>query len=378
MPSRILVVDDEADTRWLLRSFLESEGYEILEATNGEEALDRLATHAPDLILLDISMPLIDGYETCQRIRELGIRTPVIMLTGKTQVEHRVKGLDCGADDYLGKPFSLSEISARVRAHLRKVEEVRVHAEEILRGRWEEINEGLSLIERIQQPHSLPGIPGADFAIRYHPRGRIGGDFYQIIELPFDQVAFIIGDAVGSGLAASFLMASTFTILNRLLLRGLSPREVFTRTNEDLRQVPREPNTFVSVFCGIWNRKSNLFTYSNAGHYAPVLVRSKTLRHVALYGTGFLLGAFDDGKYTEKSMPLERGDRLFFYTDGFVDLINPGGKPPSLFRLYRSVLRNFHLPVRVLMERLMKEFHESLDRDAVPRDDLTFFILEIK
>ena len=118
---RALVVDDERAVRQAVRRGLEIDGWEVTEADDGASALDELGRVKVDAIVLDIAMPHMDGLEFCRLIRSEGDRTPVLMLTARTQVEDRVEGLDAGADDYLVKPFSLEELKARMRALLRRV-----------------------------------------------------------------------------------------------------------------------------------------------------------------------------------------------------------------------------------------------------------------
>ena len=130
--SKILIVDDAIDTVELLRKRFRSEGYDTAEAYNGEEGLMKVTEYNPDLIILDVMMPKIDGYEVCQRLKadENTKFIPILMLTAKGEVEHKVKGLNIGADDYLAKPFDYKELSARIRSllsikatHEKKVEE---------------------------------------------------------------------------------------------------------------------------------------------------------------------------------------------------------------------------------------------------------------
>jgi signal transduction histidine kinase len=130
--SKILIVDDAMDTVELLKKRFRAEGYDTSEAYNGEEALNKVPEYDPDLIVLDVMMPKIDGYEVCQRLKsdENTKYIPVLMLTAKGKVDHKVKGLDIGADDYMSKPFDYKELSARVRSllsikatHEKKVEE---------------------------------------------------------------------------------------------------------------------------------------------------------------------------------------------------------------------------------------------------------------
>jgi DNA-binding response OmpR family regulator len=117
---RVLIIEDELPMRTALADLLAAEGYRVLTASDGEAGLKRALAEKPDLVLLDIMMPKLDGLTLCAELRRLAISTPVLMLTAKGQVENRVDGLDAGADDYLVKPFSSEELLARVRALLRR------------------------------------------------------------------------------------------------------------------------------------------------------------------------------------------------------------------------------------------------------------------
>lgn len=117
---RILIVDDEPEMVRGLADNLRFEGYQAVTATNGEEGLALALREAPDLILLDIMMPRLSGWDVCRELRHRGIDVPIIMLTARGQEADRVQGLELGADDYLSKPFSLRELLARVRAVLRR------------------------------------------------------------------------------------------------------------------------------------------------------------------------------------------------------------------------------------------------------------------
>ena len=118
----LLVVDDDRTLREAVEVYLSSSGYEVITASDGLEGLQKMYTHHPALILLDIMMPKLDGLQTCRRIREVS-KVPIIMLTAKGQESDKVRGLENGADDYVVKPFSLRELGARVQAVLRRSED---------------------------------------------------------------------------------------------------------------------------------------------------------------------------------------------------------------------------------------------------------------
>jgi two-component system response regulator MprA len=117
---KIVVIDDDAKITSMLKRSLAFEGYAVSTASNGQEGLRMLLQEDPNLVVLDVMMPQIDGWEVCRRIREGGSEVPILMLTAKDEVSDRVKGLDLGADDYLVKPFALEELLARVRSLLRR------------------------------------------------------------------------------------------------------------------------------------------------------------------------------------------------------------------------------------------------------------------
>lgn len=120
MTTKILVVDDEPRYVRLMEANLVAEGFEVIQATDGQEAVDMVVSQNPDLVLLDIMMPNLDGFAACERIREFSM-VPIIMVTARSEEKARVRGLDLGADDYIVKPFSATELIARVRAVLRRV-----------------------------------------------------------------------------------------------------------------------------------------------------------------------------------------------------------------------------------------------------------------
>src|SRR5919206_630764 len=118
--ARVLVIDDDADIRGLLRELLERASYEVVEAANGREGLRSLYGSSPDLVLLDVSMPELDGWQTLERIRDMS-DVPVVMLTARAAELEKVRGLKAGADDYVTKPFGRQELLARVETLLRRV-----------------------------------------------------------------------------------------------------------------------------------------------------------------------------------------------------------------------------------------------------------------
>lgn len=118
---RILIAEDDATSLHLLRKFLEAKGHFVIAAMNGQEALDKFSKEKPELVLLDVMMPKLDGWAVLQKLRESGTKTPVIMVTAKDSTDDKVRGFSTGADDYITKPFDLREVEARIEAVMRRV-----------------------------------------------------------------------------------------------------------------------------------------------------------------------------------------------------------------------------------------------------------------
>jgi two-component system, OmpR family, alkaline phosphatase synthesis response regulator PhoP len=133
MNEKILIVDDQKKMVKMLKTCLEKEGYSTVEAYDGEEALEQFRLEQPDLVLLDVMMPRLDGLEFCRRVREKA-KTPIIIISAKSEETDKLVGLDLGADDYITKPFSLREMVARVRSLLRRVQNGAAGADRVVEG----------------------------------------------------------------------------------------------------------------------------------------------------------------------------------------------------------------------------------------------------
>src|SRR5437763_3724046 len=129
----IVAADDDPQLLRLVTRNLQFEGYEVIPASNGQQALEQIEEHVPDLVLLDVMMPKMDGFTVCQRVREFS-SVPIIIVTARGQDQDKVRGLDLGADDYLTKPFSVEELLARVRAVLRRTEFTAKENAQVLRA----------------------------------------------------------------------------------------------------------------------------------------------------------------------------------------------------------------------------------------------------
>ena len=336
---RILIADDEKMICELLTEALQPLGHEVFSASNGLEALRMFEQISPGIVILDITMPGLDGYGVLSQIRRIGAapRVFVLMLTGRSQLEELERSLQSGADDYLPKPFHLRELVARVQAAVRMrtlQEELQLRNQQLA-----EANEALAITlakeERLNRKMALEMEVAARlqkgilsparldlgrvraFAC-YQPSLQIGGDFYDLRALGSGNVSIFLADAVGHGVSAAILAAMLKIAFEDSLASHCLPSEILAALNRSF-QFCSEHGKYLTAFCGMLDCETGHMIYSLAGHVPPLAYRHASHSVEKLHPSGFCLGIFEEGLYKDNAIDLAPGDRLFAYTDGISD-----------------------------------------------------------
>ena len=343
MAQTILAVDDDVDILDVLEMSLESDGFSVITASDGLAALEKAKSDLPDLILLDLMMPKMDGFEVIDNLRA-DSRTraiPVIMLTARTQINEKLQGLDAGADDYITKPFDLKELTARIRAVLGRTQPTKYINPLIgAMGDWfsetgvEQLATHLKTAATIQQrllPQTPPNLPGFDINGILRSSTSVSGDFYDFIPLDDGRLGIVIADVRGKGIPAALLMVMIRTALRLVCRQESSPAAVIKSIN-DLLVIDTEPDLFATMVYGILDPEALKFTYSNAGHCYPLHWKSTDVhakRVSAIQGAkltinqlhtgGIVAGSFDFAEFENETVQLESGDTILFYTDGITE-----------------------------------------------------------
>jgi len=346
--ARLLVVDDNEDNRYTLIMRLQLEGYEnITAADDGENALELLRTQDFDLVLLDVMMPKVDGYEVLQRLKAAGQlhNIPVIMISALNEVDSVVRCIELGAVDYLAKPFDPVLLKARVGASLEKKrlrDEVAAHL-----ARMESDLESARELQLSMLPTDFEKLTSAQrleiFAMM-EPAHEVGGDLYDFFKLDDGTLCFFIGDVSGKGAAAALFMARTKNVIRLIarLLRGANgsvptPAEIVAAVNHELCQ----DNTgmmFVTLFFGILDPATGEIGFVNAGHNPPYHLAGNKV--VSITGcSGRALGVRSNSAYETGNLTLAAGDAIFLYTDGVTEAFNNNDQMFSEERL-EAVLRD--------------------------------------
>jgi phosphoserine phosphatase RsbU/P len=308
---------------------LKERGYRVRPVPGGKLALLAARREPPDLILLDINMPEMNGYDVCEHLKadDLLKGIPVIFISALNDQLDKVRAFAVGGVDYITKPFQMEELHARVETHL-KLRRLQIELEESntrLAKANTRMSRDLKAAARIQEtflPRGVPRVPGADFAWAYRPCDELAGDGLNVIPIGEGRVALYILDVSGHGVASALLSVT----LSRLLSPPSEPSSILTRDGgvrgrlditppadvaaELNRLFPFDTATeqFATMVYGILDVPTGEFRYVSAGHPGPVHLPSGA-DPVILESSGSPIGLADDA-YEERSVRLGAGDRL--------------------------------------------------------------------
>lgn len=374
---KILVVDDVPRNVRLLELNLRAEGYQFVAAYNGQEALEKVKTEEPDLILLDIMMPVMDGYEVCRRLREnKSTRAlPVVMITAQKGVENKVKALDAGADDFISKPFDRYEVMARVRSLLR----VKSLHDELFIAK-QRLEDELIMAREVQQaflPQEYPDIPGLEFSHKYIPTFAVGGDFFDVQELSPGVAEIFVSDVMGHGPQAAMITGVIKTLLVQLSSRLAGPGYLLSQINERFHNLMVSGGLpmFVTAFCTVIDTVNDKYIYSNAGHPTPFLIHNDLCQMEKLVNNpGPALGMIPNTFYENHERVLKSGDMLFLFTDGLEELPNRDNMQFGAEELQRAILNNTHLPPHTFVEAIIYAADAFCNGFSSP-DDITLLAI---
>ena len=318
---RILLVDDAKANLDILVEGLKAD-HKLSLALNGETALQLAARTPPDLVLLDIVMPGLDGYEVCRRLRQMPetAEVPIMFLSSLEEVQNKTRGFEVGGNDYLTKPFEMLEVKARVRSLLK----AKAYSDAVK----EQIASELRVAREIQMgmlPHDFAPLEqayGVELSAVLEPAREVGGDLYGVCAAGPERLVVFLGDVSGKGIPASMFMVRAIS-LARLLSREIAePERILARLNDELA-ADNPSGMFVTFLCAVFEPASGRLTLANAGHCRPVLLRAGAPPAWAVKNLGTALG-FEPGLEFERTeMKLRSGDILVFYTDGVSEAFNP-------------------------------------------------------
>jgi sigma-B regulation protein RsbU (phosphoserine phosphatase) len=385
--SKLLVVDDNEMNRDMLSRRLSRRKHTVVTAENGQQALDLIEKESFDVVLLDIMMPGISGIEVLKILRESYSPNdlPIIMATAKSENEDIVEALKLGANDYVTKPLNFPVVLARVSTQLSLKK-----SQDALKSAHDRMKSDLDAAAQIQQtllPYNLPEIDSLAIAWKFYPCDELAGDFLNIFQLSENEIGIYIVDVMGHGVPAALLSFSVSRDLSPLagpdsivLNSGdtpgaVSPVEVLTKLNT-LYPFETNKDRFFTMLYGVLDIRDNQFRYGSAGHPGPLIISSdQSVQEIS--GEGFPIGIVEKPDYNENTITLNQGDRMYLYSDGFIEERNKDGDRFDINQFQESIKSNYSLTLDKSIENTVTAIMSWHGSEHFS-DDLSIIGIEIQ
>lgn len=319
----ILLVDDNITSLKQAAALLR-DAYKVSMVKSGQQALEFLEKITPHLILLDIEMPDMDGFETIQRIKldKRFRKIPVIFLTGNHDTATETKGFECGAADFITKPYSQEVMLHRINLQIQLFDyQKRLETEK------QRMTAELDVATKIQasmlpQHFDLFEKKGIfKVCANMQPAREVGGDFYDCFQVDEDHMALVIADVSGKGVPAAMFMVVAKTLIKTKTKGILSPGRVLEEVNNEIYDT-NEEDMFVTLFLGILELSTGKFVCANAGHNPPIHLHQDGRAEYFSVNQNFILGVMPQIAFAENEIQLEEKDKILLYTDGITEAVD--------------------------------------------------------
>ncbi|MDP8245656.1 MAG: SpoIIE family protein phosphatase [Candidatus Hinthialibacter antarcticus] len=370
----LLIVDDEEEIRENLRDFADFKGFDVLEAANGRQALERLRDNTPDLIISDLMMPEMGGIEFLQHLSKEGNEIPVVIMTAFGTMESAIEAMKTGASDFISKPIDLP--------YMMKVVERVLHISEIeqrVKEQQRQLDEDLHHAGRIQRC-LLPApieMPRLKLDYRFEPLIAIGGDYLTVHQFNDDALTASLYDVSGHGVSAALTANLVYAQLLQRIAENHPPFETVSLLNRFIHDQIQETSMFITLALVHIDLNKNELTCTNAGHPEIYIWRANTqsLESISSHLPPVGVAPTFLGDDTHTTVNIAPGDRIFLYTDGFIEARNQAGKMLGKIGLQNMITQFSALPSSEFLDNIydeVKTYHHG-DID----DDLTFLIIDI-
>jgi len=343
---------------------------QLRTAAHGEEAIERYLSFQPDVLILDLNLPSMQGTDVIKYIRNQANDSEVyiLSLTSEDDVDKRTQALNVGANDFLLKPFATEEIKARINVAKRQI---RLNKQ--LRSAYQRISSEIDTVASLQEkllPRESVSVPGLNVQAVYHPSGRASGDYYDFFPIDDHVLRAVIADVSGHGARAAFLMAIVRALIRTTDSYYLSLADAMDLVNQQLCEIIGNERDFVTLFAADVDIENKVLSYINAGQSPGVLTDSGSSYDI-LEPTNTVLGFFDLD-FSAREIDISDKSGLFLFTDGYYEweiIPNEQYGLESFLELISDLLKRGDFNIEELEQELMrdKEFKPSFrdDRSAV-------------
>ncbi len=347
---RILIADDQPDLLDALRLLLKGQGIEIDAVTSPDAAIAALQRRPFDLVLMDLNYTGDttsgrEGIDLLARVQAFDRLMPVIVMTGWGSVDLAVEAMRRGVRDFVQKPWDNAHLITTLK---NEIDEGRARRRREA-AEQREITEALKIQRRLL-PQQVPQIDGWELAVSWQPAAGVGGDCFDTIRFGDARLAISIADVVGKGIPAALLMSNLQAAVRAFASEVVEPRELCHQVNRILCGNIAE-GRFISFFYAVLDATTGTLTYSNAGHYLPMLIRADGVPERLDVG-GPVLGVINEAEYEQGRVTLSPGDRLVLFTDGLTEARNPEDEEFGEQRLLDAAISHRACSAPALQARL--------------------------
>jgi sigma-B regulation protein RsbU (phosphoserine phosphatase) len=372
-PATILIVDDSPTNLQVLMRTLQVSGHRILAAKDGPTALEIAKKTRPDLILLDVMMPGMDGFEVLRLLQAQPETkdTLVIFLSARGEVSDKVSGLELGAIDYITKPIQGEEVLARVGVHLS-----RQHLERELRQSRDKLDKELVGAARMQRellPRTMPPHPAVKFGTYYQTSKHAGGDYYDVLQLSGNRLGIFVADVSGHGAPSAIVMAMIRAVIHTYPGMPDDPPSVLRYINRHFEYLWDSPMYATAIYA-VLDLSKHTIRISSAGHPPPLFSRPGGEVKASDVDTSMCLLWTEMKTVPCAEFPLNPGDRWAFFTDGVTDRQAPDGTMFDLERLVDAFARHGSEKPQEIVTAIVAEL-DAFSCGVEPEDDQTLLVV---
>jgi sigma-B regulation protein RsbU (phosphoserine phosphatase) len=370
---RVLIVDDAKANVDILIEGLKRH-YKLSVALNGEMALKAAAQQPPDLVLLDVLMPGMGGFDVCRRLRSNPetADVPIMFLSSLEEIEDKAKGFEAGANDYVTKPFEMLEVKARVHSLIK--------AKAYSDAAKEQIASELRVARDIQRgilPANFEKFErdyGVDIEAVLEPAREVGGDLYGVCAAGPERLVLFLGDVSGKGIAASLFMVRAVSLARLLAQEVPEPECILERLNNELA-ADNPSGMFVTFVCAVYTPSTGKLSLANAGQCRPLLLRAADPPTWIFEKLGTALGLESGLRFERTEINMRTGDALIFYSDGVSEAFNTKQQCYGNDHLLFDITKSQSQPASIIANQVLEKVR-GFAGDAPQSDDIAILVLK--
>jgi serine phosphatase RsbU (regulator of sigma subunit) len=368
-----MIVDDEAVNLQVLVNQLSVSHYDVICFSHGDEALKLIDKgYIPDLILLDVMMPSLSGYDICRRIRENynKYQLPIMMLTAKSSIDDITCGLEIGANDYITKPFDKNELLLRVNNLIEFKKDAEEQKDFLL------MRSELSLARDIRNSiivNEVPSLEGIEIKSHYLPCSAVGGDFHDFFQIDEKRLGIMIADVNSQGVQAVLIDTMLKILFSMMKDDAGHPGKLMKKLNSILCNFSF--GQFVSANYVLIDLEKRKIVSANAGHL-PIIVIKKSNEIVQVFNRGKVMGGEPDIDYGEEEHELVHGERIILFTDGVIESRGGDGEIFGEKNFQDMLLEKRYLSPGKLTEEIVEEIKAWAGERGF-EDDLTIIVADL-